>query len=507
MATCNGSFQMVGNGCTLCHFFLLIHHSSLTIRGLRRDQQEGVHVGYSDTPTSHMTFSRKIERFLAEDPSPATTVMRLSTRSLILICSITFAAFLVSTAVAIFFCRYTRRKFLSNVSSEGKAVTLEHLKGPRTFTYKELRKATRNFDETMILGSGGSGAVYKGILSPSGIVIAVKRPRHKSGSGEKAFVAEASSVSQIRHRNLLQLLGWCQEENNYLLVYEYMSNGSLDGWLFPGRRRHPNGPNYKRSGVLPWELRSSILAGVAAALDYLHEDWVQCVLHRDIKSSNVMLDADFNPHLGDFGLARLMDHEKLGETTLVAGTLGYMAPEIPFTGKATKESDVYSFGILVLEVVCGRRPLNLQAEGPDEEFVLLQSVWRAHEAGDILRAVDMRLLKRSESSTDTTTQESLDTQKVDTLKSADECKMAHLLHLGLLCCLPNPEARPSMRLVRQVIMDLQSTAPEDTTKLSTPYLLPALPLSRPSGCYSLIRLDRLSSTSTSVCSEAPLKSL
>ncbi len=148
-------------------------------------------------------------------------------------------------------------------------------------------------------------------------------------------------VSQVRHRNLVQLRGWCHEEGKLLLVYDFMSNTSLDKWLFinPEKFRYSPPPR-----VLSWELRYNILTGVAAALYYLHEEWEQCILHRDIKASNVMLDRDFKAKLGDFGLARLIDHDKLPHTSLLAGTLGYLAPELPHTCKATKNTDVTMCG-------------------------------------------------------------------------------------------------------------------------------------------------------------------
>ena len=195
-----------------------------------------------------------------------------------------------------------------------------HLLGPRRFTFKELSVATKNFADSERVGAGGMGSVYKGVLRPSGDLIAVKRIRHESADGEEGFVAEASSISQIRHRNLIQLQGWCHEDGKLLLVYDFMPNGSLDQWLH-GKSSSLGGSSksLKRSMArsmprepLSWELRFSILQGVAAALAYLHDEWQQCVLHRDIKSSNVMLDAEFNAHLGDFGLARLIDHQKVG---------------------------------------------------------------------------------------------------------------------------------------------------------------------------------------------------
>lgn len=354
---------------------------------------------------------------------------------------------------------------------------------PRMFTYKELSKATKNFSRSELLGSGGFGAVYKGIL-PSGVLVAVKRMRNESKHGEEGFQAEAASLSQIRHRNLVQLRGWCHEEEQLLLVYDFMCNGSLDEWLFQFAKKKKTGPLRLNAAVaLPLQLRHSILSGVAAALSYLHEECKQCVLHRDIKSSNVLLDEDLNAYLGDFGLARLIDHRKIEKTTLMAGTLGYMAPEMPHTGKATKESDVYSFGVLMLEVMCGTRSLDSNSIERGDG-TLVDRAWRAHEAGDLLLVSDSRLgtfPTWSAHSGNVEAQEAaiiheFDSSTIHTRDPSmeDRTMVANLLHLGLLCCNPNPEDRPSMRLVSQLLQPNEST--------TSP--LPPLPRCKPQARYS-----------------------
>ena len=393
--------------------------------------------------------------------------------------------------VLVFLCVNYRKRRLLKVDPN----SINQLLGPHLFTYKKLKKATKNFCRSELLGTGGFGAVYKGILQPSGALVAVKRILHESKAGaEQGFVAEVSSISQIRHRNLVQLLGWCHEDGHLLLVYDYMPNGSLDQWIFTSIQKQPEQTRwYNGRNVLPLNLRQNIIGGIAAALAYLHDDWQQCVLHRDIKSSNVLLDADFNAHLADFGLARLIDHKKVDKTTLMAGTLGYMAPEMPYTGKATKESDVYSFGVLVLEVVCGRRALDIHVASP-EDLVLVESVRRVYEAGNLLSVADARLELGPELVESAALDELLETDHsmgaADTslnasanilgggvsynsvtmplensrsvVGSREKRKIVrHLLHLGLLCSQPDPNARPSMRVVNQMLQtsDLDALPP------------------------------------------------
>jgi serine/threonine protein kinase len=346
-------------------------------------------------------------------------------------------------------------------------------------------------------------------------LVAVKQINYESKNAESFFRAEISSLGQIRHRNVVQLQGWCHEKGRLLLVYDFMPNGGLNEWL------HQSGGNFKGK-ALSLIMRHNILEGVAAALEYLHEDCPSCVLHRDIKSSNVLLDADFKAHLGDFGLARLMDHHKLEKTTLAAGTLGYMAPEMPYTGRATKESDVYSFGILVLEVVCGRRPLDMQAVEP-EDLVLLYSVWRAHEAGTLHSVADPRLqdfqssrsvalhddsepIHATQTSHDplTSNSQNLTDNNVplSTVANGIELQKAmvvHLLHLGLLCCLPNPKARPSMGQVNRILQQMRDM---ENVSAITEISMPPLPATKPQGLYRSLEFSQTSLSASSSRSPA-----
>lgn len=295
--------------------------------------------------------------------------------------------------------------------------------GLHRYSYKELKKATSRFNDQELLGVGGFGRVYRGVLPHSGLEVAVKRLSRESDQGEREFIAEMASTGRLRHRNLVQLLGWSRCRGELLLVYEYMRNGSLDKVLFD------------RSGkALRWEQRKKIVKGVAAGMLYLHEGWEQQVLHRDIKASNVLLDAEMNARLGDFGLARLYEHGQNPHTTRVVGTLGYLAPEFARTGKATASTDVFSFGALLLEVATGRRPIEHKVSG--EDFLLVEGVWDLYTRGRILEAVDPRL---------------------DGLFDAEE--MEKVLLLGLLCSHPDPSTRPSMRQVVQILANEAALPP------------------------------------------------
>ncbi|KAE8693563.1 putative L-type lectin-domain containing receptor kinase S.7 [Hibiscus syriacus] len=211
-----------------------------------------------------------------------------------------------------------------------KNLKAEILAGPREFSYKELYAATRGFHSSRIIGRGAFGNVYKAVFAYSGSVSAVKRSKH-SCEGKTEFLAELSIIAGLRHKNLVQLQGWCAEKGELLLVYEFMTNGSLDTVL------HQDPAN---GILLTWSHRHNIAIGLASVLAYLHQECEQQVIHRDIKTSNILLDGNFNPRLGDFGLARLMDHDKSPVSTLTAGTMGYLAPEYLQYGKATEKTDV-----------------------------------------------------------------------------------------------------------------------------------------------------------------------
>ncbi|KAJ9185241.1 hypothetical protein P3X46_004898 [Hevea brasiliensis] len=287
--------------------------------------------------------------------------------------------------------------------------------GPHRFKYKDLYIATKGFRDKELLGSGGFGRVYRGVLPSSKIEIAVKKVSHETRQGMKVFVAEIVSIGRLRHRNLVTLLGYCRRKGELLLVYDYMLNGSLDKYLYDQPRV-----------TLNWSQRFRVIKGVASGLFYLHEEWEQVVIHRDVKASNVLLDGELKGRLGDFGLARLYDHGTDPQTTHVVGTLGYLAPEHTRTGKATTKTDVYAFGTFLLEVACGRRPIERREQA--EDAILLDWVFSFWVKGEIIEARDQNL-------------------GPDYIPEEVEL----VLKLGLLCSHSVPEVRPSMRQVLQFL--------------------------------------------------------
>ncbi|XP_028764540.1 lectin-domain containing receptor kinase VI.4-like [Neltuma alba] len=281
---------------------------------------------------------------------------------------------------------------------------------PHRFRYRDLHTATKGFKESELIGVGGFGAVYKGVLPSTGTEVAVKRIVRSPIQGMREFAAEIESLGRLRHKNLVNLQGWCKRKNDLLLIYDYIRNGSLDSLLF------------KQSLVLSWEQRFNIIKGIANGLLYLHEEWEQVVVHRDIKTSNILIDGDLNARLGDFGLARLYDHGEASHTTNVVGTIGYIAPELTRTGKASTSSDVYAYGVLLLEVVSGRRPIG------SEQFFLVDWVVENYNMGQILEVVD---------------------PKLGSNHVEEEVEL--VLKLGLLCAQHNAESRPTMRQVMRYL--------------------------------------------------------
>ncbi|KAK6917568.1 Protein kinase domain [Dillenia turbinata] len=284
---------------------------------------------------------------------------------------------------------------------------------PHRFTYSEIDRATRGFSEKNVIGIGGDGKVYKGVME--GVEVVVKRISHENYGEVREFLAEISSLGRLKHRNLVGLRGWCKrEKGSLILVYDYMENGSLDKRVF----------ECDETNMLGYEDRVRVLKDVASGVLYLHEGWEARVLHRDIKANNVLLDKDMNGRLGDFGLARMYRHEQLASTSRVVGTVGYLAPEVLQTGRASAQTDVFGFGALILEVMCGRRPIE---EGKPP---LVDWAWELMSMGELVNALDPRLRAKGMFNME-------DSERV--------------LQLGLLCANPDPNGRPTMREVVKIL--------------------------------------------------------
>ncbi|KAH6758939.1 Protein kinase superfamily protein [Perilla frutescens var. frutescens] len=231
---------------------------------------------------------------------------------------------------------------------DGGGPEVSHLGWGHWYTLRELEKSTNGFADENVIGEGGYGIVYKGVLEDNSKV-AVKNLLNNRGQAEREFKVEVEAIGRVRHKNLVRLLGYCAEGTHRMLVYDYVNNGNLEQWL------HGDvGP----CSPLTWEIRMNIILGAAKGLTYLHECLEPKVVHRDIKSSNILLDRQWNAKVSDFGLAKLIGSEKSYITTRVMGTFGYVAPEYASTGMLNERSDVYSFGILIMEILTGRNPVD-----------------------------------------------------------------------------------------------------------------------------------------------------
>ncbi|KAF7037954.1 hypothetical protein CFC21_048216 [Triticum aestivum] len=349
-------------------------------------------------------------------PKPHSKVLKI-------VLPIVIAAFILIAGIIIIL--FARRKLAYTELQEDWEIEF----GPHRFPYKDLFIGTQGFNNKNILGAGGFGKVYKGILPTSQLEVAVKKLSHDSKQGTKEFITEIVSMGRLRHRNLVQLLGYCRGKGELLLVYDYMPNGSLDKYLHCEQEMP----------LLDWAMRFHIIEGVACGLLYLHEKWDKAIIHRDIKASNVLLDSELNGRLGDFGLAKSYDHGTDPHTTRVVGTMGYLAPELLRTGKLSALTDVFAFGIFLLEVTCGQRPVKQDANG--DRVMLVDLVLENWQKGTMVEIIDQRLQGKC--------------------KTDEACLV---LKLGLLCSQPFASTRPSMHQVMQYLngdMPLPEFAPTD----------------------------------------------
>ncbi|KAF5821101.1 putative protein kinase RLK-Pelle-DLSV family [Helianthus annuus] len=246
----------------------------------------------------------------------------------------------------------------------------------KQFSYNSLRSATRNFHPENKIGGGGFGVVHKGVLR-DGTQVAIKSLSVESKQGTIEFLTEINMISRIKHPNLVQLIGCCVEDGNRILIYEYLNNNSLANAILGSRGKQVE---------LDWATRASICKGTASGLVFLHEEAEPRIVHRDIKASNVLLDRNFNPKIGDFGLARLFPDNVTHISTRVAGTMGYLAPEYALLGQLTKKVDVYSFGVLMLEVISCRS--SSKAAFREELLSLVEWAWKLKDEERLLDLVD-----------------------------------------------------------------------------------------------------------------------
>ncbi|OIT39092.1 PREDICTED: putative receptor-like protein kinase At4g00960 [Nicotiana attenuata] len=311
------------------------------------------------------------------------------------------------------------KKLLSNFlkpffSSSNKGQNEEDLEKiaaqeQKQFPFEVLVSATKDFHPDNKLGEGGFGPVFKGILK-DGREVAVKKLSHSSRQGTKQFKNEAKLLARVQHRNVVNLLGYCAHGVEKLLVYEYVANESLDKILFKSANRD----------VLNWKQRHDIIIGIARGLLYLHEGSHNCIIHRDIKASNILLDDKWVPKIADFGMARLYPEDQTHVNTRVAGTNGYMAPEYVMYGHLSVKADVFSFGVVVLELISGQKNSNFNRD-PDSRS-LLEWAYKLYKKARSWEIMDPALAQ-----------------------SAIPDEIAMYIQIGLLCTQADPQLRPTMQ--------------------------------------------------------------
>ncbi|XP_038880646.1 probable receptor-like protein kinase At5g20050 [Benincasa hispida] len=362
----------------------------------------------------------------------ARVFLKLS-KSFFLICGIDVsltAAILVYMIIRLRFNR-RRKQLESQLVSEGRELRIEYsflrkVAGvPTKFRYKELEEATDYF--RALIGRGSSGSVFKGILK-DGTAVAVKRIEGEN-RGDKEFRAEVSAIASVQHINLVRLIGYCTNSSGpRFLVYEFVSNGSLDCWIFPKKPKHKN--RNRPGGCLAWDLRYRVAIDVAKALAYLHHDCRSRILHLDVKPENILLDENYRAIVSDFGLSKLMGKDESRIMISMRGTRGYLAPEWLLENGISEKSDVYSYGMVLLELVGGQRNVSVVENGEDRSKRKWQYFPRIVSAkmkeGKLMEAVDKRLLETG---------------------TIDEREVRKLVCVGLWCIQETAKLRPTMATV------------------------------------------------------------
>ncbi|XP_047043888.1 G-type lectin S-receptor-like serine/threonine-protein kinase At4g03230 [Lolium rigidum] len=326
----------------------------------------------------------------------------------------------------LFYCIYCWRWRKRNAVRRTEAQSLQRMSSSELplMDLASIHVATSNFSTANKLGEGGFGPVYRGVLA-GGAEIAVKRLSERSRQGAAEFRNEVELIAKLQHRNLVRLLGWCAEGDEKLLVYEYLPNRSLDAFLF----------DTSMSVKLDWNTRHNIILGIARGLLYLHEDSLLKVVHRDLKASNVLLDNKMNPKISDFGLARIFKEEcNAVNTGRVVGTYGYMAPEFVMEGVFSVKSDVFGFGVLLLEILSGQRNgIGYLEEHQQSLIQAAWTLWVEDKAGELMdRALGL---------------------------SCSDDEAWRCFQVGLLCVQDDPDDRPTMSSVLHMLVSDNMSLP------------------------------------------------
>ncbi|KAL6635000.1 hypothetical protein ACP70R_027671 [Stipagrostis hirtigluma subsp. patula] len=359
---------------------------------------------------SHMAgspYRPRHRRLMDTAPASAGEPGHSSSNGMVIMVSILVVVIICTLLYCVYCWRWRKRNAIRRAQIE--SLTSMSNSDLPLLDLSSIHTATNNFSKENKLGEGGFGPVYRGVLG-GGAEIAVKRLSARSRQGAAEFRNEVELIAKLQHRNLVRLLGCCVEKDEKMLVYEYLPNRSLDAFLFDTRKR----------GQLDWKMRQSIILGIARGLLYLHEDSCLKVIHRDLKASNVLLDNKMNPKISDFGMAKIFEEESNEVNTgHVVGTYGYMAPEYAMEGVFSVKSDVFSFGVLVLEILSGQRNGAMYLQ--EHQQTLIQDAWKLwneDKAADFMDASLGGSYSREE---------------------AWRC-----FHVGLLCVQESPERRPTM---------------------------------------------------------------
>ncbi|KAL5579021.1 hypothetical protein UlMin_011463 [Ulmus minor] len=379
------------------------------------------HIGYEVYPFYNQTASAPPTPPAGSIPAPRGKSKFSTGKIVAIVVPIAVCLILLILGYGCFLSRRAKEKHNAvDKNARNDISTIESLQ----FDLATIEAATNKFSVDNKLGEGGFGEVYKGTL-PNGQEIAVKRLSKHSGQGAVEFKNEVVVLAKLQHRNLVRLFGFCLEGEEKLLVYEFVPNKSLDFFLYDPRKQRE----------LDWSRRYKILGGIARGILYLHVDSRQKIIHRDLKASNILLDAEMNPKISDFGLARMFAVDQTrGNTSRIVGTYGYMSPEYAMHGQFSVKSDVYSFGVLILEIISGKKNSSFYESGYAQD--LLSYAWKLWKEGTPLKLLDPTLMN-----------------------SYSENEVVRCIHIALLCVQEDLEERPTMTTIVLMVNSYSATLP------------------------------------------------